>query len=174
MVFFTADSHFGHAMILVYCKRPFITTRQMDKAIIRNHNSVVTKDDDVYIAGDFSMYGPTHKGILRKYVSQLNGRLHLILGNHDLKDARSLVDDVGFYSVHYPYFEVGNFVIVHDPALSQIDRNRTFLGGHVHDLFKTMKNFINVGVDVRDFTPVSMDQALELEKEMLGKKGEWI
>jgi calcineurin-like phosphoesterase family protein len=173
MIFFTSDYHLGHDMIIVHCNRPFRTVREMDRVITRNHNSVVSPDDIVYMAGDFSMYGPTHKGILRKYCKKLNGRIHLILGNHDLKDARTLVDDVGFFSVHYPYLEVEEFVVVHDPALSQVDRSRTFLGGHIHDLFKTMKNFINVGVDVRDFKPVSIDQVRELEKEMKTREGGW-
>ena len=76
------------------------------------------------------------------------------MGNHDIKDA-TFYSDIGFMSVHYPYFKVNDFICVHDPALSQVDRDKIFLCGHIHDLFKTQKNCINVGVDVWDFKPVS-------------------
>ncbi len=173
MILFTADPHYGHDMIIVHCNRPFRTAKQMDNTQIRNHNLVVSPDDDVYIAGDFSMYGSTHVDILRNYVRKLNGRLHLIGGNHDI-DGYRLYEKIGFTSIHYPYLEVEEYVVVHDPALSQVNnRDRMFVGGHIHDMFKTMKNFINVGVDVMDFTPVSIDKVREIEKHMKTKEGGW-
>jgi len=156
MIFFTADQHYDHQAILKYCKRPFENTIQMDRALIRNHNEVVNEDDDVYMLGDFSLSTKLHKSKIEQIVSKLKGRKHLILGNHDIKDPSFWVE-IGFQSVHYPYFEVEEFICVHDPSLSQVDRSKTFLCGHVHDLFLHQKNCINVGVDVRYFKPICID-----------------
>jgi calcineurin-like phosphoesterase family protein len=57
----------------------------------------------------------------------------------------------------------------HDPALANVlPEDSILLCGHVHNLFKTTtslcKNIkvINVGVDIWDFTPVSIEQIYEL------------
>jgi len=158
MIYFTADLHLGNDGIIDVCNRPFRNSAIMDNRLIKNYNEIVNDDDDVYILGDFSLKTKLHRGIYEQWVSKLKGRKHLIMGNHDIKDP-TFYSEVGFHSVHYPYFEVEEFVCVHDPSLSQVDRNRTFLCGHVHDLFKIQKNCINVGVDVWDFNPISISEA---------------
>ena len=88
----------------------------------------------------------------------------LILGNHDSLKPFTYID-LGFESVHTSLelsYNGKDYVLVHDPAASCIDRNRIFLCGHVHDLFKIQRNVINVGVDVWNFFPVSMEQ-IEVE-----------
>ncbi len=155
-IWFTADQHLGHEEIITHCKRPFKNAKVMDESIIKNHNEIVKPNDDVYILGDFSMKTKNQRGDYERYTKRLNGRLHLIMGNHDIKDMR-FYSEVGFYSVHYPYLEVEEFVCVHDPALSQMNRDIQFLCGHIHDLFSNLKNTLNVGVDVCNFKPLSID-----------------
>jgi len=157
MIFFTADLHFGHGNIIQYCKRPFENEQQMNKGLIKNWNSVVSPEDEVFILGDFSIKGKNHEGEFRHILEKLNGIKHLILGNHDVPDPIFLTS-CGFWSVHYPYFVVEEFMCVHDPALTQVYRDRKFLCGHVHDLFKQCKNAFNVGVDVRDYKPISIEE----------------
>ena len=48
-VLFTADTHFQHANILIYAKRPFANTEEMDEAIIYRWNLVVKPEDEVFI-----------------------------------------------------------------------------------------------------------------------------
>ena len=48
-VWFTADQHFDHDGIVELCKRPFKSTRHMNKDLIRNYNYHVEADDTVYI-----------------------------------------------------------------------------------------------------------------------------
>ena len=80
-VFFTADLHFGHKNIIKYCNRPFVNLEEMQDKIIREWNKVIPNDADVFILGDvaFSLSKTKIKGIF----DSLNGRKHLILGNHD-------------------------------------------------------------------------------------------
>ena len=55
---YISDCHFGHKNVITFDKRPFETVEEMDAYIIKQWNSVVSNQDDVYILGDFSWYGP--------------------------------------------------------------------------------------------------------------------
>lgn len=114
--YFIADTHFGHKNALAFDNRPFKTIEDHDNALIENWNNAVGIDDDVYILGDISWHNAT-KTI--DIIKQLNGKLHLIKGNHDGKLLRnrdlrsrfveivdykeiSLDDGKGIVLSHYP------------------------------------------------------------------------
>lgn len=80
MNYFISDLHFGHGNCLAFDDRPFTSIEAHDAFIIENWNETVGVDDDVYILGDISWYNSTKTIEIFK---QLNGRLHLIRGNHD-------------------------------------------------------------------------------------------
>ena len=162
MIYFTADQHFGHANIIEYCDRPFKNKDIMANIIVKNHNSVVGQDDIVYIIGDLSLVNTDGRNYLEKIIKSLNGTLHLIMGNHDRLRPFTYID-MGITSVHTS-LEVGEFILNHDPAASCMDRERTWLCGHIHNLFKYCKNVVNVGVDVWDFKPVAIDCIREIKK----------
>jgi len=168
MIYFTADQHFDHENIIKFCERPFKTIRLMNHAIIENNNEIVTNDDIVYHLGDITLRGPVSINVVRQFIGKLKGQKHLILGNHDRLTPKQYLN-VGFLSVHTSLeLEIENLILVHDPALSAVDRKRVFLCGHVHDLFKTIKNVINVGVDQWDFKPVSLPEIREvIENEVI-------
>jgi len=160
--YITADPHFYHDPIIEICNRPFKTGHQMHKEIIRRFNNRVTNNDNLYIVGDFSY--SKDKEPIRRLVEKLNGHKHLILGNHDKLNPFDYLE-IGFESVHTS-LEIktpfGDYILVHDPSISQVDRTKIFLCGHIHDLFVKQKNCINVGVDVHDFYPLSTQQIKEI------------
>ncbi len=163
MIYFTADQHFGHDAIIEYCKRPYKNSTQMDRVLIVNWNNVVKEDDVVYVIGDFSMVGPSHKQYLERITRKLNGEKHLILGNHDRLKPFDYVD-IGFTTVHTTLQLPGtDFIMHHDPSAVCIDKSKKWIVGHVHDLFKTLNKgaVINVGVDVWGFHPVSLDAIIQ-------------
>ena len=84
-VFFTSDTHFGHANIIKYCNRPFASAAEMDEALIDNWNDRVRPEDTVYHLGDFSLAPPG------PYLHRLNGHVMFVFGNHD-KQMRHLKD----------------------------------------------------------------------------------
>ena len=49
MIYFTADTHFGHENVIRFCGRPYATAAEMDEALIENWNSRVKGNDTVLI-----------------------------------------------------------------------------------------------------------------------------
>ena len=78
---YIADCHFYHDRI---CRemdnRGFSGFEEMNEHMIAQWNKKVTAKDDVYILGDFSISRPD---ATVKILDRLNGKLHLIVGNHD-------------------------------------------------------------------------------------------
>src|SRR6218665_2406214 len=77
-VWFTADTHFGHARIIDICRRPFGSVDEMDRAMVANWNAVVGKNDQVFHLGDFAYRADQR--LMRRVFSQLNGQKFLIEG----------------------------------------------------------------------------------------------
>lgn len=50
--FYISDLHLGHKNILAFDNRPFFSLEEMTETIISNWNSVVSKNDSVYVLGD--------------------------------------------------------------------------------------------------------------------------
>jgi len=162
MVYFTADFHFGHENIIQYCDRPFKNAAKMDEWMTRGYNEVVKPEDTVYILGDFTLCGVEATERVGKWVKKLNGRKHLILGNHDRLKPFVYVD-LGFCSVHTGLdWPRSNLALIHDPAVKvALPKERRVLCGHVHTLFQCLEGVVNVGVDKWFFRPVSIP---EIEK----------
>ena len=84
-VFFTSDTHFYHGNIIRFCNRPFKDVEVMNETIISNWNITVGQDDIVFHLGDFCLGGSAE---WTKILDRLNGKIYLIMGNHDLKNIR--------------------------------------------------------------------------------------
>jgi calcineurin-like phosphoesterase family protein len=84
MRFFTADTHFNHPIIADMRSfsggMGFVSFQEHDEYIIKMWNAYVGKKDEVYHLGDFC-FG-AHE-IVRSIRARLNGKIHLIMGNHD-------------------------------------------------------------------------------------------
>lgn len=80
MNYFISDLHFGHKNCLSFDNRPFKDIQENDNVLISNWNNTVGIDDDIYILGDISWHNSSTTVEIFK---QLNGRKHLIKGNHD-------------------------------------------------------------------------------------------
>lgn len=165
MEYFTADLHLAHKNIIDLCNRPFKNCGDMDKTLINNWNSVVKSHRDiVYLLGDFSLRGKNYEQWIINTLRKLKGRKILILGNHDRLSPFEYVD-LGFESVHTSMIIHDHIVLTHDPAIAvAAPKNFITLCGHIHDAFKylmTPRWIVNVGVDVWDYKPVSLNQIFE-------------
>lgn len=158
--------HFGHANIIKYCQRPFASTDEMDQTIIDNWNSVVGVDDLVYIIGDITM--SFSKKRMKAIFDQLNGTKILIKGNHD----KGHIPYAAFESVVERLHIIGDgydFILVHDPAEAAANHmdEQKYLCGHLHSFpqNRVYKNWIDVGVDANNFTPILLDECIKLFKD---------
>lgn len=165
---FTADQHFFHRQVIMHCTRPFKNEPTMRKEIITRHNQRVRKDDTVYMIGDIAMIGNSQWEHLKGVIQQLNGRKHLIFGNHDeLKWQQYL--NLGFTSVHSAHWltlEGIHLVLAHDPSVyCTLNSQSVLVHGHIHTLYKSIPDqlVINAGVDMWDFFPINLDN---IKKEL--------
>jgi len=53
MYYFTSDLHFGDETTMKVENRPFKSVKQMNRILIKNLNKVLTKNDILYVIGDF-------------------------------------------------------------------------------------------------------------------------
>jgi calcineurin-like phosphoesterase family protein len=169
MHWFTGDEHFGHKAIMRYCDRPFKNVDVMMERIIYLHNQLVQPGDTVWHLGDFIWYGPDrnhyYRLVMKKYKEGVTH--HLVLGNHDSAKPFMYVD-VGFATVHTAItlnIEGLDLVLAHDPAVyCATNKEAILICGHVHTLFKVLpkERVVNVGVDMWDFSPVSLEQIRSL------------
>lgn len=137
MNYFISDLHLGHKNCLKFDNRPFNTIEEQDDFIIKNWNKTITNLDDVYILGDISWYD-ANKTI--DIFSRLNGRLHLIKGNHDSKllknkSVRELFVEICDYRELYINNHKTAIVLSHYPINCYKNHNHGWyhLYGHVHN-----------------------------------------
>lgn len=139
MNYYISDLHFGHKNSLSFDNRPFADIEIHDQAIINNWNNTVSIDDDVYILGDISWHNATKTIEIFK---SLNGRKHLIKGNHDSKllrnrELQSLFVEICDYK-EIPLDNGRGIVLCHYPI--PCFKNHYYgwihLYGHVHNSFE--------------------------------------
>lgn len=176
-IFFTSDTHFGHKNIIEYCNRPWSTVEEMNEGMVERWNSKVSAEDTVYHLGDFAM-GPKENLGWRQ---RLNGHVILIKGNHD-RD-KEVLKEYGFevhkrkrlylpeedkiimmthIPIHVPD-PMGRSGRTYSPNLTQkidVDSYDYILCGHVHNQWRRRGKTINVGVDVSDFYPLTIQELL--------------
>ena len=170
-IYLTSDLHFGHQREFLYVPRGFTSIQEHDEEVIRRWNSVVQEDDDVYVLGDLMLNDNEH-GL--ECLGRLNGRLHLIRGNHDT-DTRwsmymSLPNVVEMNNVIIMKYRKYHFYLSHFPTLTanlekeSLHQCTINLFGHTHqkmNFFQDMPFMYHVGLDSHDCYPVLLDDAIE-------------
>lgn len=188
MIYYIGDTHFGHRAIVRYDRENanglglpvFDDVAARDEYIISKWNSKVGNRDEVYVDGDFSFYGiePT-----RRILHALNGRKHVLMGNHDgnfmyrlAQDKRTGIEDItqGMVTVHDGKRTV---IVCHYPIMNWEGQHRGayHIYAHVHatpeeGLFqaagKTLKDTVgmseframNCGCMLYGYEPVTLDE----------------
>ncbi len=150
---FTSDTHFGDHRVLNLYPRPYASVAEMDEDLVRRWNAKVGEGDEVWHLGDFARTPRQAASLLE----QLNGCKHLVTGNNDLGPSPAQ----GWASVQ-PYAEIerqGRFLVLcHYPFRSWNRQHRGALNlhGHSHGRLKPLPRQFDVGVDVRDYAPVTL------------------
>lgn len=173
-IWFTSDTHFYHKNIIKYCYRPFNSVEEMNQSLIDNWNNVVKENDIVFHLGDFAF------DKWKSIINQLNGKIYLIVGNHDeIKYPGHKIFDLfeGVYNQLYIQIDNQWIYLNHYPFLcyggSYKNKPVWTLSGHTHicKIKNTGKDFermnylfptqYDVGVDFNDYTPISFKEVKE-------------
>ena len=143
----------------------------MNETLIRNWNSIVMPEDDVYILGDVTMRGPD---AAYEMLSRLRGKKYLIKGNHDRFVEQPAWEPYSWiFGWVKDYYEltVGNdvFILCHYPFAewNEFFRGSIDLHGHQHnhpDYNAAQRSAgirrYDVGIDANGFAPVSYEEIL--------------
>lgn len=194
-VFFTGDTHFRHANIIIYCKRPYLQdgdtyydcsservrwasneiklkrNKEMTDDLVKRWNDVVSTNDTVYHVGDFGWFEkPEH---VEAFLKRLNGNIYLIQGNHDrpwIKQVRS------FKWVSHPYqgkmVKIDNQnIFLYHTACRVWDKSHHgswHLYGHSHGSLSELPNMkeFDVGIDNHpEHRPFHFDEIKSIMKD---------
>ncbi len=159
MIYFTADTHFGHERTRALHKRPFNSVEEMNAALIRNWNDVVGIKDVIYHLGDFGVADPQ---ILR----QLKGEMYFLPSQDyddqtviDLLSQRARIIQPNTVIVEEGYA----LQLVHEP-LTAAAGDHFYLFGHIHRLQMVKRNGLCVSSDAHFFNPISLETVLYYRK----------
>jgi calcineurin-like phosphoesterase family protein len=142
---------------------------------MNNWNSCIREEDEIYIVGDLVFKG---NGLeVNALMKRLNGKKYLIKGNHDTFIEDEAFDENNFtwikdyYVLNYRKLKI---ILFHYPLFEWEDyfSDGIHLYGHVHNCgnnieeqkrFKILgKRAINVGVDVNNFYPISIEKIMKM------------
>jgi calcineurin-like phosphoesterase family protein len=170
--------HFNHAKMIKYSNRPFVDVEDMNNTIVANWNRKVGEDDTVYCLGDVLWRtGRAADPGGRRLLTSLNGRLHLIRGNHD-KDEYLYVDRFEQITDYLKLVleDRTTLILFHFPIedWDKGHKGSIHLHGHRHSTkaLAADANYrrLDVGVDAWDYTPVSLEEVIECLKDKKDKE----
>ena len=196
--FLTGDTHFSHANVVQYCNRPFgkpfelteemfatndeyynalrihrqAVAAEMNEELIEQWNSTVSKHDVVYHVGDIIFDKDAERR--QKVLSQLNGEIHFIWGNHDweLKTAgwqKFFKSAADMRTIKLPMPKGGHqrIVLCHYAmrVWDQSHYGTLQFHGHSHGTLPPAKNQLDVGVDnayklLGKYRPFTLEEAV--------------
>lgn len=170
MIYLTSDFHFAHANCIRFNNRPFASVEEMDETLIRNWNERVTPEDDVFFLGDWGM---KRNQQLPGKISRLNGRIHMIRGNHDKEREIRRYEHLLVWIKDYHelnYFHEGkdyHFVLMHYPIehWSRSHWGSCHVHGHCHSHVTHPGRRLDVGVDAQNYRPISIVEVIEWAKD---------
>lgn len=193
-IWFTSDTHFGHKHILKYS-----TNRQSDMGLslddqdmmkkhdamlIQRWNETVKKKDTVYILGDFSFASPEET---RKILEKLNGKKHLIIGNHDgacksltnYFESTSQIKEVTFKKTVFPFLDENMYCVMCHYPLDDWNKRMcgaVMLHGHTHGSFCNLNKEserlrLDIGLDgqLANGNLISLEQVYRFMKNEIAK-----
>ena len=180
MNYYISDLHFGHKNVIEFSGRPFSNIEEMDNTLITNWNSVVGKDDNVYIVGDFCY---ENEKPAKWYLEQLKGKKHLLIGNHDTDIIENYIEFRKYFESINQMFVVkdeNNYIVIcHYPMCEWSGFNNGYYHfyGHIHNkkniAYGIMRNFdtaFNVGAEILDYTPRTFDEVILYNQKHVEKR----
>jgi calcineurin-like phosphoesterase family protein len=176
MKYFISDIHFSDEITMKLENRPFKSVHQYDKYIIKMINKKATKNDDLYVIGDFFDCDDERCVGWKKtfgYINKIKANIILIIGNNeiriidnffggDFEAFRQVCTANGIKDVKVNdvvEFAGLKFFLTHEPK----DHKNGFVNlcGHLHRSRGTWYSFgLNMSCDLNNFIPYSESDIL--------------
>lgn len=164
-----ADLHLGHRGIIKYEGRPFKSIEDMDNFMINQWNSVVKQGDDVLILGDLTYHNQSKT---KTIISQLNGNIDLLWGNHDKHNER-WYQELGIRKIYRQirwkdHNSPAQVVFSHEPFIQpfsyplalNIHGHTHTVGGYIKKCLWTPFNYC-VSAELLNYTPVTLGSIIK-------------
>lgn len=174
-----SDTHFKHENIIGYCKRPFKNANHMDCVIRDRWNQRVKPEDLVYHDGDVMRTANLTDEELYSFITSLNGKKILILGNHD-KSAKRMMEFGFDFACEEMVISYHNYrlLLTHKPRSWMPGNVDYVLHGHIHnstpaerkehatkgELVEIPAFNINMCVEMWNYEPVTLEHVLKTQK----------
>ena len=178
MIFYISGTHFGHENIIGLSNRPYNSIEEMNSDLIRRWNEKVRNSDTVYILGDMFFRCDYAESIL----SELKGKKHLIVGNHDGSWMTKIDATPYFKSINNMItVSAGNVgaTLCHYPLVTWPHMKKTYMiHGHLHNekdfdfwhILRDNDRILNAGVDINGFEPVTLEEMIENNRKFKESK----
>lgn len=179
MNWFTSDFHFCHDREFVWQARGYGSIDEMNADLIAKFNSKVKPTDNVYILGDLIL---NNNKVGLECIKQLNGKLHIICGNHDTNVRRlaytKCKNVIEVVDAKYLKIKKQMFFLSHFPTLcgnndegKPLESKIINICGHAHttdwavDMDKGV--IFHAEVDAHNGYPVTADEIIAKIKERM-------
>jgi calcineurin-like phosphoesterase family protein len=181
-----SDTHFWHSNIIKYepqARGHFKNAEEMNEYMIERWNAKVSEEDTIFHLGDF-IFGGIHKA--EEILQRLNGKKILVKGNHDAHCKKESFVKYWDKIVNTWEGKIGNKYVImsHCPfeCWKYQEDGSINLYGHVHSLLnnnlsdneqgvgrefrkvKYVPNRYNVGADVNNLEPCTLDEIISNNK----------
>lgn len=157
MIFFIGDLHIDHKNILDFSpERGGTNTQEHNEWIVKQWNSVVKKNDMVWVCGDVSF---SNEGL--NLLNRMRGYKRLVRGNHDKQSTGAYMK---YFNNVFGIVKEHGFWITHAPIHPQELRGKRNIHGHVHQNHILLPSgerddrYVNVSVEALNGIPVSLDE----------------
>lgn len=166
-IWFTSDTHFFHDNILKFTDdagnriRPLWSSAdEMNEDMVGRWNAVVKPQDKVWHLGDVAFKTVEKAGALAALLSRLNGHKRMLVGNHDNLKSEAIQRHFDKIEL-WKGFSAEGFTCSHIPLrLDSLRDGAVNVHGHIHQNLMKERGYVNVCVEVRNFTPVHMDEVI--------------
>lgn len=169
MIYVVSDTHFWHTNIIKFCGRPFQDVQHMHKEIRSLWNDCVKKEDFVIHLGDCAFVSKWNKHHAKEYLSSLNGKVLIVPGNHDRRDALKVYEEIG-WRIKITSFQVDDVLYSHYPlkAMGKVSNDNVKFNVHGHEHhFVPREDHWNACCDLRDWKPQHVSEIKFVDPEPL-------
>lgn len=164
-IFVTSNQQFGRPGAIKAYKRPFTDVEEMDEYLAKQWNSVVNKEDTVFVLGNFAWDPESGE----RLVKLLNGNIYVIPGEWD-RASKDISDIAGssltYHAIGFKEIPALKAVLSYWPLMDWPKKKKGSVSfvGHANKRYKSdhKKQIASVRCDDWDFKPIDIQQIVKL------------